>query len=245
LGDIDSAAVEGTATKCGGVAFRLDVTDPASWRAFRAGVEEQLGGIDVLVNNAGIMPIAEFVDETDTTTRRMLDTNVLGVLLGCRAVLPGMLARRRGHLINIASMAGVLGISGAVTYCATKFAVVGATQALADELCETPVSVTCVLPGIVNTELSVGFPTGRLVPHVEPSDVAEAVVAAVASPRGQVWVPASGRASFRLAGLIPSGPRHRLLRMCGLDNAVLGVDRAVRAGYEARIAGTAVEESGM
>jgi short-subunit dehydrogenase len=182
------------------------------------------------------MPISRFVDETETATRRLLDVNVLGVLLGCRTVLPGMLQRQRGHVINIASMAGSLGVSGAVTYCASKFAVVGASQALADELCDTPISITCVLPGVVNTELSLGLPHSRLVPRVEPSDVADAAVAAVARPRPEVWVPASGRVSFRLTGLIPYRPRRRLLRMCGLQDAMLAADGTARASYENRVA---------
>lgn len=236
IGDVDTAAAERTAKQFFGLALPLDVTNHASWAAFITAVEEQLGGVDVLVNNAGIMPIGPFLEETDAATQRQLEINVLGVLLGCRAVLPGMLARGRGHLINIASMAGKMGVAGAVTYCGSKFAVVGLTQALTDELRNTPVSASCVLPGLVNTDLSLGLPRNRLAREVEPSDIADAVMATIAKPRSEVWVPASGRVSFKLAGLLSPRQRHQLMHMCGLDDPMLTADGAARASYEARIA---------
>ena len=231
IGDVDLATAEETAERIGALALAHDVTSAASWRDFVTAV----GDVDVLVNNAGIMPVGPFLEESDAATERQLDINVLGVLLGCKAVLPGMLARRRGHVVNIASMAGRLGVAGIVTYCASKSAVVGLSQGLEDELRDTPVDVTCVLPGVVNTELSRGLPRSPLVREVEPSAVADAVLAAVARPRSQVWVPAAGRVGFTLAPLIPVRPRNRIMRALGVADPMLGADPVARAAYEARV----------
>jgi NADP-dependent 3-hydroxy acid dehydrogenase YdfG len=235
IGDTDVALARQTAERVGALALALDVTSRESWDAFVVAAEGRLGGIDVLVNNAGIMPIGRLLDESDASTRRQLDVNVMGVLLGCKAVLPGMLARQRGHIVNIASMAGKLGVAGVATYSATKFAVVGLCQALDDELRETPVAVSCVLPGIVNTELSKGLPHNVLTPEVEPADVADAVLRTVERPRGEVWVPRSGRWSFTLGGAIPTRARNRVMRVLGLGDPMLGADRAQRAAYEQRL----------
>jgi NADP-dependent 3-hydroxy acid dehydrogenase YdfG len=231
IGDVDVATAEETGARIGALALELDVRSAASWREFLGGA----GSIDVLVNNAGIMPVGPFLDESDAATERQLDINVLGVLLGCKAVLPGMLERGRGHVVNIASMAGKLGVAGIVTYCASKSAVVGLSQGLQDELRDTLVSVTCVLPGVVNTELSRGLPSSPLVKEVEPSAIADAVLRAVARPRSQVWVPASGRVSFALAPHIPVRPRNRIMRALGVADPMLGADPVARAAYEARV----------
>ena len=90
--------------------------------------------LDVLINNAGIMPIGPFVEEPDATADRMVDINVRGVIIGSKLALQRFVPRGRGHLVNIASVAGKAGIAGGATYCATKHAVVGLTEALRQEL---------------------------------------------------------------------------------------------------------------
>ena len=103
----------------------LDVTSRASFAAFVDATEEQLGPLDVLVNNAGIMPLGRFVDEDDSTTQRMIDINLHGVIFGMKLALARMVPRDRGHIVNIASQAGKFGAPGGATYSATKHAVVG------------------------------------------------------------------------------------------------------------------------
>jgi NADP-dependent 3-hydroxy acid dehydrogenase YdfG len=238
IGDVDIEPAERTAAGigAGAVAFALDVTTRESWEAFVARTEEQLGPVDVLVNNAGIMPIGPFIDETDATTARQLAINVHGVLLGCKAVIPGMLARGRGALINIASQAGKVGLGGNVTYAATKWGVVGLSHALDDELRSTPVSVSCVLPGMVNTELSRGLPQTRWAPEVEPEEIAEAVVGAIERPRREIWVPRSGRFTITLSRMLPARVRGVLAAISGAPDPVLNADPVARAGYEGRVA---------
>ena len=132
IGDLDLALAEQTAAELGGnaVAFELDVTDRESFARFLDAAEKELGPIDVLINNAGIMPIGPFVDETDETAqdagRHQPPRRHLRDEARARADDP----RRSGHIVNIASQAGKAGIPGGATYCATKHAVVGMSEAV-------------------------------------------------------------------------------------------------------------------
>ncbi len=110
IGDVDLAAAERTAAELGPrtVALPLDVTDRDSFARFLDAAEEQLGPLDVLVNNAGIMPVGRFLDEDDLSARRTVDINLHGVILGMKLGLARMLPRDRGHIVNIASQAGKL-----------------------------------------------------------------------------------------------------------------------------------------
>lgn len=235
IGDVDEPLALRTAAGIGASAHPLNVADPESWRAFVAVVEATHGPVDVLVSNAGIMPIGAFLSESEDSLRRQLDVNLAGVLLGVRAVLPGMLERGRGHLVNIASQAGKAGFAGGVTYCATKYGVVGLSHGLDDELRDTPVKVTCVLPGVVNTDLSLGLPETRLAPKVEPAEIAAAVAAALERPRREVWVPRSGRASMTIVRLLPARTRALIRRALRVPDPLLHADRGARAGYESRV----------
>jgi len=130
----------------------LDVTDCADVSAFADAAREEFGGVDVIVNNAGVMPLSLMtslkVDEWD----RMIDVNIKGVLYGVAAVLPEMTARGSGHIINIASI-GALSVSPtAAVYCATKFAVRAISDGLRQE--NDKLRVTCIHPGVVESELA-------------------------------------------------------------------------------------------
>ena len=155
IGDIDAALVERTAQNLGAgtLGLRLDVTDRASFAAFIEEVESRIGELDVLINNAGIMPIGPFVDESDATAQRMVDINVHGVIYGSKLALARFIPRHSGHLVNVASIAGRGATPGAATYAATKHAVFGLTDSLRQELRGTGVSLTVVMPVGVNTEL--------------------------------------------------------------------------------------------
>lgn len=131
---------------------RLDVTDRADVAAFATAARERFGRVDVIVNNAGIMPLSLMasleVDEWD----RMIDVNIKGVLYGVAAVLPEMTARGDGHIVNIASI-GALAVSPtAAVYCATKFAVRAISDGLRQE--NDRLRVTCIHPGVVESELA-------------------------------------------------------------------------------------------
>ena len=126
IGDLDEAEAKRAAEGVpGAVGLPLDVTDRESFEAFLDAADEQLGNVDVLVNNAGIMQLGPFVDEDDVTAKRQVDINVHGVMYGMKIVLPRFQARNAGHLVNIASSAGKGGFPGGATYCGTKHFVVG------------------------------------------------------------------------------------------------------------------------
>ncbi|WIW91069.1 SDR family oxidoreductase (plasmid) [Sphingobium sp. V4] len=133
-------------------AIELDVTDRASAENFARTALDTHGRIDVIVNNAGVMPLSPMaslkVDEWD----RMVDVNIKGVLYGIAAVLPAMNAQGSGHIINVASIGGLTVTPTAAVYCATKFAVRAISEGLRQE--NDKIRVTIVSPGVVESELA-------------------------------------------------------------------------------------------
>jgi len=239
IGDVDRELAERTAAELGGetLALELDVTRRDSFEGFLDQVEERLGSLDVLINNAGIMPLRRFVDEDDETTRRLVEINVHGVMLGMKLALPRMERRGHGHLVNIASQAGKTGFPGGATYCGTKFFVVGLSEAVRAELQGTGVEISCVMPAVVNTELGSGLVETRGIKKLEPEDVAAAIVAALEHPKFDVWVPREAVVVHRLAQLLPRRASDAVAKLFRADKVLAEPDRNVRAGYEQRAAG--------
>ncbi len=147
-------AARALALETGAFAIQVDLTDPDAVGAAVARAEEQLGGIDVLVNNAGIAQIKLFTDLTDSDWRTMLDTNLGGAFFVTRAVAKGMIARQRGRIVNIGSMWGKVGASCEVHYSAAKAGLRGMTMALAKELGPSHITVNCIEPGVIDTEMN-------------------------------------------------------------------------------------------
>jgi NADP-dependent 3-hydroxy acid dehydrogenase YdfG len=238
IGDVDQAGAEQAAASLGERAYGgfVDVTDPQSFRGFITTAEERLGPIDVLHNNAGIMAIGPFLEESPETAQRQLDINVLGCLNGMRAVLPGMLARGRGHIINTASAAGKSPVPGALTYAASKAAVVSVTETARVEYTGRGVFFTCLMPSFVNTELTTGTSGTRFLKTVQPEDVAEAVLHVIEHPRPDVYVPKAIGHILRVQPIMGRRIRDGVGRLLKADRAMLEVDQGARAGYLNRIA---------
>ena len=238
IGDLDAGVARKAAAELGGnvEAFELNVCDRTSFARFLEDVERTLGPVDVLVNNAGIMPLGPFDEEDDATTLRQIDINVIGVMTGCKLVVPKMKQRGRGHIVNMASMAGRAGYANAVTYCTTKFAVVGLSEALRAELRGTGIELSVVCPGVVNTELGSGLNETRAVKVVEPEDVADAIVEALRTDRFDVFVPPLAGHLWRGAHVIPRSAAEAVSRALKADQVLANPDESVRAGYEARAA---------
>lgn len=237
IGDLDHATAQQTAQELGHgtIALPLNVTERESVRAFVEGVEAQLGPIDVYVNNAGIMQVGHPVwEEDDATTQRMIDINVNGVMWGVKEVVPRMLARGRGHVVNIASSAGKGGFPGGATYCGTKHYVVGLSEALRAELRGSGVEVSCVMPVVVDTELAAGLQQTRGVKQVQPQDVADEIVGALQELRFDVFVPRSVGAISKVMTVLPRGGREALTRAMKADQVLAQVDAGQRAAYELR-----------
>lgn len=240
IGDVDLQAAQKAASELGPsvVALPLDVTDRASFTAFLDGAEEQLGPVDILLNNAGIMPLGRFVDEDDLTTRRMIDINLHGVLLGTKLAMQRMVPRDRGQIVNVASQAGKFGAPGGATYSATKHAVVGLSEAVRGELrlMGSNVAVSYVMPFVVATELGSGLGQARGLKTLQPTDVAEAIVEALQSGRVEVWVPKSTKRTYLVSQLLPRPLREGLGRAMKADRVLASADANVRRGYELRAA---------
>jgi NAD(P)-dependent dehydrogenase (short-subunit alcohol dehydrogenase family) len=240
IGDLDTEVAEATAREIGGgtLAIGLDVTDPKSFASFLDETEAQLGPLDVLVNNAGIMPLASLLDEDDSMTARMLDLNVRSVISGSREAARRMVPRRRGHIVNIASTAGKMGLAGGGTYCASKAAVIAFSEAIDQELAEHGVHVSVVMPGIVRTELATGIPDLPGFKAVTPEAVAEGIAEAVAEPRLEVFVPRSAGPLLKYTRLAPRRASMWLSRKMGVDKVFVNAHSDPgRKAYEERAAG--------
>jgi len=237
LGDLDLEPAEQTAAELGGgtVAIQLNVTDRDSFTAFLDEAERQLGPVDVLINNAGIMPVTPFEDESDDSIRRQLDINVYGVIVGTQLAVRRMKARGRGHIVNIASSAGKAGVPGIATYAATKHAVVGLTEAVRAECAGSGVELSYVMPITVNTQLIEGLADKRGVKRVEPEDVAAQIVDALELGKVDVYVPRELRVSVVLGTLLPRRAREAVARFMGVTEVMTEVDPVARRAYEERI----------
>jgi NAD(P)-dependent dehydrogenase (short-subunit alcohol dehydrogenase family) len=246
LGDIDGELAAQAAAKLGSSALGLqvDVTEEKSFAAFIEAVEDAWGSLDVLVNNAGIMPIGGFLDEAPDLARRALDINVSGALIGMKIALPGMVARGRGHVVNMASVAGRSPVPGGITYAATKAAVVSMTESARVEFAGTGVTFTCVMPSFTNTELIAGTQGTRLVKNVEPEDVGRAIADAIRKPRPDVFVPGALGPIVRTQPLMGRWLRDKVNHLLRADRVFLEVDQVERAAYSQRIDPVALRSVG-
>jgi NADP-dependent 3-hydroxy acid dehydrogenase YdfG len=237
VGDIDDAAMSAAGAVLGSSVLtgRLDVTDRRSFLTFIELVERELGPLDVLVNNAGIMPLSPMVDERDDVAGRVFDINVLGVMLGTKLALPKMIERGRGHIVNLASVAGKAPVPGGASYAASKAAILSFTESARVEYRNTGVQFTAVMPSFTSTDLITGTKGTKFVATIRPEDVAKAIVAAVRRPRADVYVPRSVGAILRAQPLIGRRLRDALNRSIHADRVFLEVDTAARADYETRI----------
>ena len=177
-------AARALAQETGAVAIRCNVADSTSVQEACHEAVRALSHIDVLVNNAGIAQQKLFTDITDQDWQRMIGVNLSGAFFVSRAVLPGMISRRYGRIINIGSIWGQVGASCEVHYSAAKAGLIGLTKALAKEVAPSGVTVNCLCPGVIETDMLASFtaedlaalaeetPAGRL---GTPGDVAQAV----------------------------------------------------------------------
>jgi short-subunit dehydrogenase len=203
------------------LAVRCDVSVAEDLDALRARVEEIHGRCDVLVNNAGVPQGGSFQRLSAQEIERIVRINLLGVVLGTHAFLPMLLAQRRGHVVNVASLAGRFAVPGAAVYSATKHGVVAFSESLHYELKPKGILVTTVNPGFTRTE---GFPmTGTPTPLVMTADrVARVLVDVVRRDRApEVSIPRTYSAAQVFRVLTP--PLYRW-----------GLERGARAAFRNR-----------
>ncbi|HST68600.1 MAG TPA: SDR family oxidoreductase [Solirubrobacterales bacterium] len=237
IGDLDLELAEKTAAHLGGgtVALPLDVTDRSSFERFLDEAARQLGSLDAVINNAGIMPVTPLVEESEDSIRRQIDINLIGVITGTQLAIERLRPRGSGYIVNIASQAGKSGLPGIATYSGTKHAVVGLSEAVRAELRDTGVEVLCVMPTVVNTELTSGVGQKWIKP-VEAEDVANEIVEAMEVPRFDVFVPRANGALYKVLAPLPRSWREAIGRAMKVDKLMLEVDHGARRAYEERAA---------
>ena len=172
------------ATEVGVPCIKGDIRDPGEVTKMISRAADYLGGIDVLVNNAGIAQSALMTDVTDADYMNMINTDLSGAFYCCRQVIPYFLRNHSGAIVNISSMWGEVGASMEVHYSAAKAGLIGLTKALAKELGPSGVRVNCVTPGMIDTDMNKGYTKEDIAAIVDetplmrigkPEDVAEAV----------------------------------------------------------------------
>lgn len=234
VADIDLTTAQNTADRIGATAYALDVTDRPAFTAFLDEVEHRLGPIDILVNNAGIMPLNRIEDETGEMTARIVAVNLHAVIHASREAVRRMKPCGHGHIVNVASVAAKIPFPGAATYAATKAGVFAFSDALRAELRDTGIDVTCVLPGLVATELATGIAVKGFRP-ITPDDVASAIVRAIRRPRFEVYVPRTVGPTVRFGTLAGRRFGDWLQHALKADTPMLeAIGSAERAEYERR-----------
>ncbi|WP_166239842.1 3-ketoacyl-ACP reductase [Paenibacillus turpanensis] len=177
-----------------------DVSKPEEVKPASAQLIEQLGVVDILINNAGIATFGTVLDMDPAEWERIIQVNLMGTYYVTRAVLPAMLERKQGDIINVASTAGERGFATGSAYCASKFAVMGLTEALFHEVRKSNIRVTALTPSTVNTELAAkaGLPIGEEDRMMQPEDVAQLIVSALMLPP---------RVVMKTAGILTTNPQ--------------------------------------
>jgi NAD(P)-dependent dehydrogenase (short-subunit alcohol dehydrogenase family) len=237
IGDLDGDLAVEAAQGLGGGAMGLqvDVTDNAAFTAFLDAVELQLGPIDVLINNAGIMPTGPIEEEPEYVTARHIAINLGAVVHGTREGVKRMRPRRTGHIVNISSAAGKIAGAQAATYSATKFGVSGFSEAIALELEGSGVELSCVYPSLTNTDLVAGLHSMPGLPWVEPDQVADAIVRALKYPRFAVPVPRPMGVLLTVNQMLPFRAKAVLARVTKASSIIGKADPGKRAHYLERL----------
>jgi len=236
VGDLDGDLAEGVAADLGvnAVGVGVDVSDNAAFAAFLDRVERQLGPLDVLVNNAGILMPGPIEAEDEEITAREIAINLHAVIHGTRQAVQRMKPRRSGHIVNISSVGGRIAGARLATYCATKFGVAGFSEAVALELNGTGVDISVVFPPPCKTDLSAGIDPLRAMPFVEPEDVAARIVETLKWPRFAVPVPKTMGPMLWLNQALPFRVRAALAHIMKADR--MNIDHGQRAVYTQRLA---------
>jgi NAD(P)-dependent dehydrogenase (short-subunit alcohol dehydrogenase family) len=223
--DLDERGVESTAAEIralgGGVsARRVDVADREAMRAFADAVHAEVEAVDLLINNAGVGLGGGFLHTSLDDWNWIVSINLMGVVHGCHCFIPAMVARGRGgHVVNLASAAGYVASAALTAYATTKFAVVGLSEALRDELAVHGIGVTAICPGLINTPITRNAPMRgpddtpetrqRLIEIYQrrnygPERVAEGILRAVQRNRALAPITAEAWAMYYLKLLAPA-----------------------------------------
>jgi NAD(P)-dependent dehydrogenase (short-subunit alcohol dehydrogenase family) len=250
IGDLDVDLAKKAADEIGGdvLALPLDVSDYDQFAKFIEDAEKALGPIDVLVNNAGVMIVGDIVDEPQRVTDKQLMIDLNSVIFGSREAAKRMIPRRCGHIVNIASLAGKIGVPGLSSYNAAKYGVVGFSEALRGELKPHGVEVTTIMPLFIQTGLIDGLDFSRslllkIIPPQPVEKVANAVVKAAAGRGMNHFVPGWTFVLDPILALLRWAPRLMVFvtKVVGLSDILTGgkANTSARKAYIERTTGQA------
>jgi NAD(P)-dependent dehydrogenase (short-subunit alcohol dehydrogenase family) len=230
LVDIDAGALDGAAARVRALGRRasthaIDVADRSRMQALPEAVLDLHGRVDVVVNNAGVSVAADLVEHDLDDFAWLLGINLWGVVYGCKFFLPHLLRSDEAYLVNISSMFGLVGVPGQSSYCASKFAVRGFSEAIAAELASTPVRVLCVHPGGIRTNIVRAARWGRGRAHTQAAIVrffdertmpaeaaAQRIVAAMRAGKSRLLITPEAHLTDALKRLFPVLPPRLLSR---------------------------------
>jgi NAD(P)-dependent dehydrogenase (short-subunit alcohol dehydrogenase family) len=224
--DVDGASADATAEACGdgATAWTCDVADAAAVTELAAAIERDEGPVDVLVNNAGVGVAGSFLDYGTEDWDWLIGINLNGVAYGCRAFGPAMVARGRGHVVNVASAAAYLSSRDMAAYCASKAAVVALSKCLRGDWHDSGVGVSAICPGVIATPIAGntryagglaakrdGFVRAMKRGH-SPEIVAKAIVRAVEKDQSVVPVGFESELAYRVLPFVPGRVQGRMTR---------------------------------
>ncbi|XP_052765069.1 epidermal retinol dehydrogenase 2-like isoform X2 [Mya arenaria] len=228
LWDVNDKGNEETASICKGYGVSVDtytinLCDREAIYKLADKVKTDVGKIDILVNNAGIVTGKKFLDCPDKMIDLTMQVNIMAHFWTVKAFLPDMMTRNHGHIVNIASSAGLIGVTGLADYCASKFAAVGFDESLRFELMaqgKTGINTTVVCPFFINTGMFEGAKTRFpfLLPILEPAYVADKIVEAVLCNQTLLALPRILYVFFAIKGFIPSTSGYLLSKYLGAHN---------------------------
>ncbi|HMU27076.1 MAG TPA: SDR family NAD(P)-dependent oxidoreductase [Solirubrobacterales bacterium] len=238
MSDLDGELAAAEAEKIGDRAagFGVDVTDRDAVREHLEMVEREFGPVDVMINNAGIASASPNILEQDPKiTERTIDINLKGAMNGTIEAIRLMEPRRRGQVVNVASLAGIIGVKGLAAYSASKFGLVGFTESIRLEFADKGIKLTCVMPGPVDTGMMDGTSSSPLVSMLAPEEMATGIADAVTTGKPRVSLPRSSWLLARTISVLPPAIGIRVGHWTRIDRIYTEVDPAARAAYEERI----------
>jgi all-trans-retinol dehydrogenase (NAD+) len=204
--------------------YKCDLSSREQIYAAAELVKKDVGNVNILVNNAGIVTGKSFIDSADTMIELTMKVNTLAHFWTLKAFLPSMLEHNAGHVVTIASSAGLSGTPGLVDYCASKFAAVGIDESLRNELIKhnSGVHTTVVCPFYINTGMFDGVKTRFpwLLPILEPEYVADQIVSAVETNRAQVWLPKLILTSTWIKSVFNTNSTAKILEFLGVFDSM-------------------------
>lgn len=212
LVDMNQQALDDTAREIGlrGAnvwKFKLDVTDREGVYALADKVQSEIGTVDILINNAGIVKGSPLLELDDELIRLHWEVNVLGLTWFMKAFLPGMIQRGEGHVVNMASASGLIGVPNVATYAATKWAVIGLTESVRAELealGHAGIKFSVICPSYVTTGMFEGVKAPLLTPFLKSQTMANKIYLAVVEDKTMVLEPFMVKLTPALKALLPA-----------------------------------------